>query len=163
MPAENVIGAEGRGANTDYLYASRYAYYRALWTVCSRQEQLALHQLSRYGLLNARNTEASSLLERGLIVCKPNLQLFENGFTRFVQKAFQPWHLPLSDQEQAPSVWKVLKKVLLVVLYGAALFLFLTQREQFTATLTLLTGFTAGVPVLMKFLNLFSDTSKSVV
>ena len=163
VAAENMIGAEGRAANTDYLYASRYAYYRALWTVCSRQEQLALHQLSRYGLLNARNTEVASLLERGLIVCKPNLQLFENGFARFVQKAFQPWHLPLSDQEQAPSVWKVLKKVLLVVLYGAALFLFLTQREQFTATLTLLTGFTAGVPVLMKFLNVFGDTSKSVV
>lgn len=156
-PAPTTPAAEpsAHPGNTEHVYAQSYSSYRAIWLACSREEQLALFQLARYGFVNRKNAEVPFLLERGLIVRQPHFQLCDNAFARFVLDNFRLDELPASEQEQAPSLWNDLKKPLWIVVVGFALFLFLTQRDLFSATLTVIAGFSAGIPALVKFANTF--------
>ena len=137
--------------------------YRAVWATCSLEEQLALFQLARYGFVNSRNPELARLIDRGVVVRRPDLQSFEPEFTRFVLKAFRPEKLPAHEQEQAPSAWNDLKKPLWIALIAIALFMFVTQRELFTTTTGVLGTFVAVIPGLIRFLNLFDkEKAKSL-
>jgi hypothetical protein len=141
--------------NTDQALFRNHTYYRSLWATCSREEQLALYQLARYRFINSRNPELPLLMARGLIVRNPALQVVNNSFRRFVLAAFRSEDLLSNEREQAPSTWNLLKGPLRTSLILVALFLFVTQREMFSASMTIVAGFVTGLPALLKLVSLF--------
>ena len=126
-----------------------------IWASCSREEQLALYQLARHGLINSQNSALPLLLARGLIVSTPKLEVLPSNFAAYVRKAFRAEDLRANEAEELACGWKVMKKVVWIVICAAFLFLFLTQREQFTATIGLLTAFTTGIPAVLNFFGVF--------
>jgi len=130
---------------------------QGIWASCSRDEQLALYQLARHGLINSRNSALPLLLARGLVVSTPKLEVQAGNLAAYVCKAFCPDDLRANEAEEMASGWKVMKKVIWIVICAALLFLFLTQREQFTATVGLMTAFTTAVPALLKFFGVFKS------
>ena len=81
------------------------------------------------------------------------------SFKRFVLEEERQREVVLLETKAGPSLWDRLR----LPLAGAALigvtFLAATQREAFNATLTMATGLTGLVPMLMKFTNLITQFS----
>jgi hypothetical protein len=131
------------------------AKYQLIWASCSREEQLALYQLASHGLINSRSDALPLLLARGLVVSTPKLEVRPSSFAAYVRKVFRVEDLRANEAEELACGWKVMKKVVWIVICAALLFFFLTQREQFTATIGLLTAFTTGIPAFLKFFGVF--------
>jgi hypothetical protein len=96
-------------------------------------------------------------LARGLLRKDPELRLMNRSFRRFVLEEERQREVVILESQAGPSLWDRLRLPLGAGALIGVTFLAATQREAFNATLTVATGLTGLVPVLMKFTNLLSQ------
>jgi hypothetical protein len=133
-------------------------YYRRVWNACSDDEKIVLTHIAQQGLANAASRRVvRRLLVRGLLFKDPGLRLMNDTFTRFVSSALCRTEAVRLEGEAEPSTWDRLRMPLAVAAASAGVFLYATQREMFDATLTVLGGVTAAVPVMFRMVSMIGD------
>ena len=127
-------------------------YYRELWSKCSEGEHYMLYDLAQDGLVNARNVGVlSSLLSKGLLIRekKLTLRIFNESFRNFVLSVVNKEEALRFENDTAKgSRWETYRTPLFMVLTGAMLFIFYTQKDTWTMMLTVLTALSTMVGIL---------------
>ncbi|HSB11734.1 MAG TPA: cache domain-containing protein [Blastocatellia bacterium] len=129
--------------------------HQALWRGCTEGQRCTLIQLAQDGLLSPKNKHLRRLVKRGLIVRDPELRLMDESFRRFVISMSREQDIESWRQQEGGSAWQLMKAPLLLVLIGVALFLFVTQKDVYDSTISLLSAVTAGIAALFKLLGMF--------
>jgi hypothetical protein len=130
-------------------------YYRMLWSSCTKDEKYMLFDMAQDGIVNARNIGIlTSLLSKGLLIKDQNqlVRLFNQSFQYFILSAVSPEeaHQFKKDKNQG-SRWEIYKVPLLIILIGAAAFIFLTQQDTWLTMVALLTGVSTLINLLPRF------------
>jgi hypothetical protein len=108
------------------------AYYRSLWSTCTKNERLVLYQLSKDGWANPRNRkELQDLLRRGLIVKNSGFQVMNLSFRQFVLNYQYPEEVAAWDQEVNKSTGKAVRSSLLVAAAVLGVWLIYSQQQVF--------------------------------
>jgi hypothetical protein len=132
--------------------------YRNVWQSCDENERVVLEHVAQYGLTSTMSRRvARRLLARGLLRKDPELRLMNRSFQRFVLEAERRREVVILESQTGPSLWDRLRIPLGAGALIGVTFLAATQREAFNATLTMATGVTGLVPMLMKFTNLLTQ------
>jgi hypothetical protein len=124
---------------------------------------MTLFRVAKDGLVSRRDPDLRRLMQRGFLVRDPSLRLMDESFRSFVLavSAAEGVNTYRADVE---SKWDRLKAPLLLVLLGVIAFLFITQKELFDSTLTLVSALTGGAVALLKLFGVFQkgrDSSAS--
>jgi hypothetical protein len=131
-------------------------YYQRIWATSSEQEKLTLIHLAEDKFLSLNDPHLDILLRKGLIVIDPDLRLMNQTFKDFLlTQCSQTGLTSIEDQAKRNSTWHMLKVPLITGFVGVLLFLFLTQKEFYGSSLTIVTGLATGIPALFKILSLF--------
>jgi len=132
--------------------------YRNVWLSCDESERVVLEHVAQYGLTSTMSRRpVRRLLARGLLRKDPELRLMNRSFQRFVLEEERRREVVILESQTGPSLWDRLRIPLGAGALIGVTFLAATQREAFNATLTMATGVTGLVPMLMKFTNLFAQ------
>ena len=81
----------------DQIYDRCEAYYRSIWSACSKAEKRMLIQLAEEGVLNRKDERVvRHLMKKGLIDRRPRLRLRNDSFHRFIlnvreEEDFRSW------------------------------------------------------------------------
>jgi hypothetical protein len=131
-------------------------YYRGIWEGCSVNERMTLYRVAKDGLVSRFDPDLRTLMQRGLIVRNPALNLMLPSFRAFVLKTCvaQGLHLLQSDE---PSNWERWKLPLILVVLAMIAFLFMTQRDLYDNTVYVVTGVTGGLMALLRLIGLFQS------
>jgi len=144
------------GQILDQVLDQAEMFYQRVWDMCSKPQQLTLLHLAEDRFLSPNDPDTKSLLRKGIIERAPDLGLINETFRRFVLSRSLPGSFETVETEaRNASPWEALKVPLLVIFVGVALFLFLTQKDFYGSSWTLVTGLTTGIPVVFKVLGLF--------
>jgi hypothetical protein len=137
--------------------------YRKLWCNCSKNEKLTLLHLAQDRLLSHNDPEIKPLMQRGLIICAPDIRLMNETFKAYVlaqcfidvdeSAAIQA----AETQARRSSSLEPFKIPILVGFVAAVLFLLFTQKDLANSSWTLVTAATTGIPVVFKLLSLFQS------
>ena len=130
------------------------AYYRGVWSSCSRDERLTLFRVAQDGLVSRFDSDLRRLMQWGLVVRDPSLQLRDKSFRRFVLAVAAAEGVN-TYRADIQSNWDRLKAPLLLILLGVIAFLFLTQKELYDSTLSLVSALTGGAFALLKLFGMF--------
>lgn len=140
-------------------------YYLKLWNDCSNDEKLTLLHLAKDRLLSYRDGDIEPLMQRGLIVCAPDLRLMNETFKAFVLRqclldVHESAKLQFAEtQAKSASGLNNIQIPAVVGFIGLITFLALTQTNLFSSPLTVLTAATSALPTLFKVLSLFQGES----
>ena len=108
------------------------AYYRVLWSTCTKQERLVLFQLARDGWANPKNDRAIQQLERrSLVKREPGLRIMNATFCRFVLASQIPAEVANWEEEERNSSWSTVKLALTTAAFMAGAWLLYTQQDVF--------------------------------
>lgn len=130
-------------------------YYGAVWESCSRDEKVVLQHLAQEGLVHDKNRRViRRLMARGLIRRGPNFCLLNESFRRFACSALCKSQVLAFEQSAAPSAWDRFRWPFLAVLSASIAFFFATQQQLLDSTLAAVTGLTAGLPAVVKIIDL---------
>jgi len=130
-------------------------YYTAVWESCSSDEKVVLQHLAQEGLIHEKNRRViRRLMARGLIRRGPNFCLLNESFRRFACSAFCKSQVLALEQSAAPSAWDQFRGPFLAGLSATMAFFFATQQELLDSTLAMVTGLTAGLPAVVKIIDL---------
>jgi hypothetical protein len=137
------------------LVAREADYYRTLWAPCSRDQKLVLAQFAREGLANPKQRLAvQHLLERGLLLRNPVLQVMNQSFALFALREFKPESLVgLEHSQTARFGWRHLKWILLVGMATIIAFLWMTQPTAVDNIVGYLTAAAVGVGALLRLVS----------
>jgi hypothetical protein len=131
------------------------AYYRDVWESCSEGEKVVVQHLAAEGLVNEKNRRViRRLMARGLVRRGPNFRLMNETFRRFARSSFCKAQVDDFEQTAAPSAWDRFRWPFLGVLSASLAFFFATQQELLDSAMAVVTGVTAGLPVLAKIVDL---------
>jgi len=139
--------------------------YRKLWCNCSKHEKLTLLHLAQDRLLSHNDPEIKPLMQRGLIICAPDIRLMNETFKAYVlaqcfidvdeSAAIQA----AETQARRSSSLEPFKIPILVGFVAAVLFLLFTQKDLANSSWTLVTAATTGIPAVFKLLSLLQSDS----
>lgn len=130
-------------------------YYSTVWESCSRDEKVVLQHLAQEGLVHEKNRRViRRLMARGLIRRGPNFCLLNESFRRFACSAFCKSQVLAFEQSAGPSAWDRFRWPFLAVLSATVAFFFATQQELLDHTVAVVTGLTAGLPAVVKIIDL---------
>jgi hypothetical protein len=136
------------------------AIYRSVWQSCDENERVVLEHVAQYGLTSTTSRRVvRRLLARGLLRKDPELRLMNRSFKRFVLEEERRREVVLLESQAGPSLWDRLRLPLGAGALIGVTFLAATQREAFNATLTMATGLTGLVPMLMKISSLLAQSN----
>jgi hypothetical protein len=132
--------------------------YRTLWQSCDEDERIVLEHVARHGLASAAARRVvRRLLARGLLRKDPELRLMNRSFRRFVLEAERRREVVALERQAGPSVWDRLRFPLGMGAVMAIVFLAVTQRDAFDATLTMAAGVMTAVPTLAKLITVLTQ------
>jgi hypothetical protein len=130
-------------------------YYSAVWESCSRDEKVVLQHLAQEGLVHEKNRRVvRRLMARGLIRRAPNFCLFNESFRRFACSQLARNQVLALEQSAGPSAWDRFRWPFLAVVSASIAFFFATQQQLLDSTLATVTGLTAGLPAVVKLIDL---------
>jgi hypothetical protein len=145
----------GREQLLEELGERAQGYYGVIWTSCSRDERVVLGHLAEEGLVNAKNRRiVRRLMARGLIQRDPNLCLMNETFRRFVVSPACRDQVLSLEQAAGRSAWDRFHWPFSAALAACAALILITQQELLDSTVAAVTGVTAGLPTLLKLLDL---------
>jgi hypothetical protein len=108
--------------------------YEALWRACTADEQLALYQLAREGLVNPQNQRVvQRLMQMGLVVRSPLPRVMNESFRRFVLQRASPEDVSAWERRGVPVPWGSVKAAMMTVVVGLAALLVITQQQLVSA------------------------------
>jgi hypothetical protein len=129
-------------------------YYGQLWNSCGDDEKVVLAHVAQYGLANVVSRRAlRRLLARRLLVKDPELRLMNRTFREFILAPVRLAEVATFEGSAEPSTWDRLRLPLAMTATAAAAFLFITQRDMFNETVTMITGVAATVPTLAQAIS----------
>jgi hypothetical protein len=145
----------GREQLLEELGERAEGYYGAVWDSCSRDEKVVLQHLAQEGLVHEKNRRVvRRLMARGLIRRGPNFCLLNESFRRFACSALCRSEVLALEQSAAPSSWDRFRWPFLAALSASLAFFFATQQQLLDSTLAVVTGLTAGLPAVVKIIDL---------
>ena len=128
------------------------AYYRILWSTCTKRERVALYQLAYEGWANCQNQSAlRHLFKRGLIEAKQQFRIRDERFCAFIRHSVGIEDRKTWERQDEISSWDGLKAALVVSvgLAGGAIALIYGQQAM---------GFVvAGVGALAPIVKTLTD------
>lgn len=134
-------------------------YYQWLWNNMTREEQFFLYDFASDGLMNFKNHSViQSLSHKGILVVDGDCRrkIFNRSFRNFCLESLDKnQRLEFKEFIQNTGSWQKFKKPLLISILFIALFIFITQQDSFNTLIALLTTFTAGIPVILRFFTMF--------
>jgi len=142
----------------DQVVEQGRAYHQALWATCSQDERCTLIHIALDGMISSSNKDVRRLMQRGLLARDPALRLMDESFRRFVISVSHGEDIDAWRQAGGGSTWELIKVPILLVLLAILLFLFLTQKELYDSTISLVSALTAGVAILFRFLGMFQKS-----
>lgn len=130
-------------------------YYRGLWNACSEEEHYFLFDIAQDGMVNAKNVAVlSSLVGKGLLIVGADgiVKPMNESFRYFILTAVNPAEALRYEKSSAQGGrWEMYKTPLLLILIGAVLFFFFTQKNTWAniiAVLTVVSSFLSILPRL---------------
>jgi hypothetical protein len=133
-------------------------YYQRIWQACDADERVVLEHVAQYGLVSAASRRVvRRLLGKGLLRKDPDLRLMSQSFQRFVLTAECRREVARLEDLAEPSVWDRLRLPLGLTALTTVLFLVITQREAFDATVAMAAGVTTAVPTLVRLTNFLTQ------
>jgi hypothetical protein len=142
----------------DQVVEQGRAYHQALWATCSQDERGTIIHIALDGMISSSNKDVRRLMQRGLVARDPALRLMDESFRRFVLSVSHGEDIDAWRQAGGGSTWQLIKVPILLVLLAILLFLFLTQKELYDSTISLVSALTAGVAILFRFLGMFQKS-----
>ncbi|MBL0340842.1 MAG: cache domain-containing protein [Bacteroidetes bacterium] len=135
-----------------------YTYYLSLWNSLTREEQYLLYDLAEDGLVNYKNFDSlTKLYLKGLIVKDGRLHVMNRSFRNFILTEVKKGNPILNDESRAKdSAWSKFKVPFYIIFIAVMFFLFYTQQDSFNTLTTVLGGFTASFPLILKLWNMVS-------
>jgi hypothetical protein len=131
--------------------------YRRLWDSCSDEEQIVLANVARDGWVHlAAFPVVRRLLGRRLLRKDPSLRLMNATFCCFVVSLECRDDVKRLESAAGVSHWDRMRVPFGVVVVGAAVFLFATQRELYNAIYGLTTTAAVSVPSLIKAIGILA-------
>jgi len=126
--------------------------YNALWMTCTRDEKLVLYHLAYDGFVPYESRHVVlRLMQRGLLVIRPNLTPFTAAFEQFVQRVKTNEEIREWELEEPPSIWSNIRLPLIAVIVAAFVCVFYLYPEFFDSTITRLTAVAGAIMVLLRF------------
>ncbi len=136
------------------------ALYLREWQACDNEERVVLEHVARHGLASAASRRVvRRLLVKGLLRKDPELRLMNQSFRRFVLTAEVRKEVAALEGLADPSMWDRLRLPLGLGAVATLLFLLVTQREAFDATVAMAAGVTAALPTLMRLTTVLTQVS----
>ncbi len=133
-------------------------YYQRLWQGCDTDERVVLEHVARHGMASAASRRVvRRLLGKGLLRKAPDLRLMNQSFQRFVLTTECRREVAALEAMAEPSVWDRLRLPLGLTSLATLLFLVITQREAFDATVAMAAGVTTAVPTLVRLTNFLTE------
>ena len=133
----------------DFFGSRAEATYRLEWELSSREDKLALFQLSKGCFVNPANQRVlSHLMRRGLIELGPHPRIASEAFREFVSAAELPGKFEDWEREASEGIWQSLRLPLFIVVMLLAAWIAYSSGEVFQALAALLAstlGFTANL------------------
>lgn len=158
--AENRIDEYRWDEVVGFVLDAAEPYYRSVWELCSREEQLVLIQLAQEGLVNPKRVEiVKRLARRRLVSVDPRFCLMNESFRRFVRAVESREHIAAWERAPANSAWARLGTPLYALAAVIIAILLFTEQEMFTSIIAVATG-AAGALGSMR--NLYSSAIKPV-
>ncbi|MBL0341313.1 MAG: cache domain-containing protein [Bacteroidetes bacterium] len=135
-----------------------YTYYLSLWNSLTREEQYLLYDLAEDGLVNYKNFDSlTKLYLKGLIIKDGSLHVMNRSFRNFILTEVKKGSPILNDKNRAKdSDWNKFKIPFYIIFIAVMFFLFYTQQDSFNTLTTVLGGFTASFPLILKLWNMIS-------
>jgi hypothetical protein len=127
--------------------------FAGIWRSCNTEEKIALYDVAEDGFLNSKNKSIPGLLQRGLLALSP-LRLGSEKFRDVIQTEGANDKSLAPENQEEPSLWRMVKWPLLAALLGAAVFLFFNQRTIFEGGVGFIGAMAAAVTT---FFNLFDQ------
>lgn len=122
----------------EHLLDAAAPVYQSLWSHCTEEERLLLHQIAREGLANPRQSGVLLRLRRHhLVRANPRFRVMSQTFRRFVLEAVPPEEVTRWEQPHGESTAMRIRGPLLVLAGVAGVLLLLTQQTLVTSTLGL--------------------------
>ena len=136
-----------------------YTYYLSLWNTLTREEQYLLYDLAEDGLVNYKNFDSlTKLFLKGLIIKSGRLYVMNKSFRNFILTEVKKGNPILNDDNRAKdSAWSKFKIPFYIVFVTVMFFLFYTQQDSFNTLATILGGFTASFPLILKLWNMMNS------
>lgn len=147
-------GVRGEEELYDEISERASAYYASLWAACTKEEKIVLMHVASDGFANEKDRHTlRRLLSRHLVRRQPHFRVMNETFRRFVISDPRRQEVAAFDAEIPLSAWDRVQKPLVVTLVGVAIFFFVTQRELFDASLTVISGLAGGIPALIRIVG----------
>ena len=137
-------------------------FYQAIWTSCSKDEKLALSQLSEQGVVNPRNSEVvARLMRSGLVRRDPTFRIMNKSFRHFVLRQIPSNVLVEWEHEGVRLPWGSITAVMLTLALGLAGLLLLTQQQVVDSWVGYVPALAPALPTMMKLFSSLQPGSKS--
>jgi hypothetical protein len=161
MDGHRTGSAVSRPALVEEILDRADAYYRVLWSTCTREERLVLFQLARDGWANPKNERAIQQLERRRLVRRsPGLRIMNESFCRFVRDAQLPDEVAKWEQEEQQSAWSALKLGLTTAALMAGAWLLYTQQDVFQMGIGYLAAMGTASGAVLSLIRSITRTSE---
>jgi hypothetical protein len=126
-------------------------YYESLWSACSLDERLALCQLAEERVVNPQNQLViGGLLQAGLVVRTPSLQIMNESFKDFVSQAATPSQIGAWERRGVVIPWSTIEVAMLTVVVTLAGLLIVTQEQLLNAWIGFIPAFLPAAQKLVK-------------
>jgi hypothetical protein len=137
-------------------------FYRHIWQSCTDDEKVVLGHIAQDGLTNASSRRTvRRLLGRRLLRKDPRLRVMNTTFRWFLLSPACRAEVMRLEGISDPGVWNRLRVPLSVGVGVTAVFLFVTQKELFDATITVATTMTVALPVLLRTVGLVAGRQET--
>jgi hypothetical protein len=155
--------AVSRAALVEELLDRADAYYRVLWSTCTREERLVLFQLARDGWANPKNERAIQQLERRHLVRRsPGLRILNESFCRFVKAAQLPEEVAKWEHDERHSAWSAVKLGLTTAALMAGAWLLYTQQDIFQMGIGYVAAMATASGTVLTLIRSFTRTKSGV-
>jgi hypothetical protein len=129
-------------------------HFRSLWRYCSQHERLTLIQVAEEGFANPLQVGAlKRLVEKGLIVLRPNIMLMDPAFEEFVLQMAASPEVKTWEQPEGSLGWRGSRWILAAALLGGVVILASTQESWIRSATGLLTVVAGGMEAVWQLLR----------
>jgi hypothetical protein len=134
--------------------------YAKIWRTCSSVEKIAMIHLAEDKLANVKNKKVlNSLLSRGLLRLAP-IRFYRRRFKKFVLNADDRERLLEWNRSKVGEGIKRISHPFMLFVFGALLFLFMTQPKILHSGLIIIPALVSAIPALVKLFDIFPSASE---
>lgn len=136
-------------------------YYMALWNTLTKEERFVVYDVAKDGFVNVKNKQAIlSLLKKGVLINKRNIQLFNESFRNFVLVTNKEEALVMEKEMKKKGKWANIRTILILITISLIALIGFGQPGFFKNINSIVLALTGIASLLPTFNNLFSFSQK---